>query len=136
MGRKPRPQRGVAAFPGAAPLQVCPALQDLLSGGALTPRVPRLFAPAPWLEGRLCDRLGGWISCRHVVGRSPLGPVRARPVGHVPRGGGRAAALGAGHGARHPGAACAGPEAALPQPGVAERPGRAPAFGRLRGPQW
>lgn len=94
------------------------------------------FAPALRPEGRPCDRAGFWSSCRHVVGRRSLGPIRARPIGHVPRGGGRAAAPGTGRGARHLGVACAGLEALRPVPGVSQRPGRGPAFGRFRGPQW
>ena len=100
------------------------------------PRPRRPFAPALRPEGRPCDRLGFWSCCRHVVGCHPLGPIRARPIGHVPRGGGRAAAPGTGRGARHLGVACAGLEALRPVPGVAQRPGRGPAFGRFREPQW
>lgn len=75
------------------------------------------------------------VSCLSPGRRSPLGPIRARPIGHVPRGGGRAAAPGTGRGARHLGVACAGLEALRPVPGVAQRPGRGPAFGRFREPQ-
>uniref|UniRef100_A0A8C2XZW6 Ubiquinol-cytochrome c reductase, Rieske iron-sulfur polypeptide 1 n=1 Tax=Capra hircus TaxID=9925 RepID=A0A8C2XZW6_CAPHI len=41
------------------------------------------FAPALRPEGRPCDRAGFWSSCRHVVGRRSLGPIRARPIGHA-----------------------------------------------------
>ena len=109
------------------------------SAGALTSRIPRLsplYAPAPLAEGRPGDPPGFQSCCRHVVCRFPLGPFCAGVVGHVSRGGGRAAASGAGRAARHLGVTSARREAVLPVPRVAEWPGRGPAFGCLRRPQW
>lgn len=68
--------------------------------------------------------------------RLPARAFCAGVVGHVSRGGRRAAAFGAGRAARYLGVTSARREAVLPVPRVAEWPGRGPAFGCLRRPQW